>query len=60
MARRSSEGFLDDEMMQELHADRLSGSPSDCESDTSSDDGGGGDDGDDDDDFGSSASQKCR
>jgi hypothetical protein len=28
--------LLDDEIIQELHADRLSDSPSDCESDKSS------------------------
>lgn len=56
MACRNKESLLDDEIMRELHADRLSDSASDCENDKSSEDGGG----DDDDDFGPSASQKCR
>jgi hypothetical protein len=44
---------LEDEIMQELHSDRLSDTPSDCESDKSDHD-------DDDDDFGPSASKKGR
>jgi hypothetical protein len=51
MARQSS--LLDYEIVQELHADRLSDAPSDCEGDKSSNN-------DDDDDFVSSASQKGR
>jgi hypothetical protein len=46
--------MLDDEIMQELDADRLSDASSDCESDKSSDDD------DDDVDFGPTASQKGR
>jgi hypothetical protein len=41
MARRSSDrsdSLLNDEIMQELRADRLSYPPSDCEIDKSSDD----------------------
>jgi hypothetical protein len=54
MARRSRESLLEVEIMQELHADRLSDAPSDCECDESNDDD------DDDDDFGPSTSQKGR
>jgi hypothetical protein len=50
MARRGRESLLDYEIMQELHADRLSDAPTDCESDKRSND----------DDFGPSASHKCR
>jgi hypothetical protein len=53
MARRRSESFLDNEIMQDLHADWLSVVPSDCESDKSSNDH-------DNDDFWSSTSQKSR
>jgi hypothetical protein len=53
MARRSRKSLLECEIMQELHADRLSRARSDCESDKSSND-------DDGDDFGPSASQKGR
>jgi hypothetical protein len=56
MARRGRESSLDDEIVQGLHADRLSDTPSDCESDKNSND----DDDDDDVDFGSSTSQKGR
>jgi hypothetical protein len=38
MARRNKESSQDDEIMQELRADRLSDTPSDCESDKSSND----------------------
>jgi hypothetical protein len=44
--------LLDDEIVQEIHADLLSDVPSDCESDKSSNDD------DEDYDFGPSASQK--
>jgi hypothetical protein len=44
MARHSRESLLDDEIMQELRVDRLSGAQSDCESDKCSYD----DDGDND------------
>jgi hypothetical protein len=53
MARCSRESLLDDEIIQELHADLLSDAPSDCESDKSSNN-------DDDDEFGPSTSQKGR
>jgi hypothetical protein len=33
MAQCNRESFLDDEFIQDLHADRLSDAPSDCESD---------------------------
>jgi hypothetical protein len=33
MAHRSKESLLDDEIIQELHADQLSDAPSDCEGD---------------------------
>jgi hypothetical protein len=58
MARRSREGLLDDEIVQELHADQFSVAPSDCESDKSSDDDDD-DDGDGNDDFGPSTAQKA-
>jgi hypothetical protein len=58
MARLGRESLLDDEIMQELRADRLSGVRSDCESDKCSCDDD--DDDDDDNDFGHSASQKGR
>jgi hypothetical protein len=45
MACRRRESLLDDEIMQELHSDRLSVVPSDCASDKSGND-------DDDDDLG--------
>jgi hypothetical protein len=54
MACRGRESAVDDEIVQELHADRLSGLLSDCESDKSSNDD------DEDYDFGPSASQKGR
>jgi hypothetical protein len=53
MARCSRESLLNDEIIQELRADRLSDAPSDCESDKSSNDY-------DDDEFGPSTSQKGR
>jgi hypothetical protein len=49
MARRDRESLLDDEITQELRADRLSDDPCDCERDTFNDD--------DDDDFGHATSQ---
>jgi hypothetical protein len=51
MARRGMESLLEHEIVQELHADRLSDASSDCESDKSSDNH-------EDYDFGPSASQK--
>jgi hypothetical protein len=33
MAGHSRESLLDDDIMEELHEDRLSGAPSDCDSD---------------------------
>jgi hypothetical protein len=58
MARRNRDSLLDDEIVQQLHADRLSDVPSDCESDKSSNDDDDDDDGDD--DFEPSESQKGR
>jgi hypothetical protein len=55
MARRGRKTLLDDEIMQEIHADPLSDAPSGCESDKISNDGD-----DEDDDFGPSTSQKGR
>jgi hypothetical protein len=55
MARRNRESLLDDETMQELRSDQLSGASNDCESDKSNND-----DDDDDDDFGPSTSQRGR
>jgi hypothetical protein len=52
MARRRRESLLDDEIMQDLHVDRLPGAPSDCESDKSSTD--------DDDDFGPQRHRKAK
>jgi hypothetical protein len=52
MARYSRGSLLDDEIIRELHADQLSGAPSDCESSKSSSV--------DDDDSGPSVSQKGR
>jgi hypothetical protein len=37
-SRRSRDSLLDDEIMQELHSDRLSDVPSDCEGDKNSND----------------------
>jgi hypothetical protein len=54
MAFRCRESLLDDEILQELHVDRLSDASSYCESDKSSDDVDG------DYDFGPSASKKGR
>jgi hypothetical protein len=53
MARHSKGSLLEDKIMQELHADRLSGAPNDYESYKSSNDY------DDDDSFGPSTSQKA-
>jgi hypothetical protein len=50
MARRKRERLLDDETMQELHSEQLSGASSNSDSDKSSND----DEEDDEDDFGHS------
>jgi hypothetical protein len=55
MVRRKRQSLLDDEIMQELHSDRLPDAPSGCESDKSGDD----DDDDDDDDFGPKLHRKA-
>jgi hypothetical protein len=57
MACRNRESLLEDEIMQELYSDQLSGASSNYECVKSSDDD---DDDDDDDDFGPSTSQKGR